>query len=168
MDSSAHLKELGEFLRARRTELSPRTVGLPENGAPRRVAGLRRDEVARMAGLSSGQYSRLEQGRAPVSVSVLAALVRALHLDDAQRDHLFELAGEFTVEVCRRPEQKVPSHVRQTLDDFRSTPAFVLGRYMDILAWNSLAASLVTDFSRTPGRSPSCAWTPPSPPTTPT
>lgn len=92
MYSEAHLSELGEFLKERRAQLSPRTVGLPESGAPRRVPGLRREEVARLVGISTYSYARLEQGRAPVPRSVLIALVRVLHLDDDQRDHLFELA----------------------------------------------------------------------------
>ncbi|MER5227075.1 helix-turn-helix transcriptional regulator [Streptomyces flaveus] len=152
MESSVHLKELGEFLKARRAELSPRTVGLPETGAPRRVPGLRRDEVARLAGLSSLHYTRLEQGRVGPSAAVLATLVRVLHLNDEQRDHLFALAGKVGVKVCRRPAQKVQPQVRRFLDGIPFTPALVLGRYMDILAWNPLAAALFTDFSQMPGK----------------
>lgn len=103
-----------------------------------------------MAGLSSRWYARLEQGRAPLSASVLASLVKVLHLDGAQRDRLFELAGEDIINVCRRPAQRVQPHVRQMLDDLRYTPAFVLGRYMDVLALNPLAAALITDFSQVP------------------
>ncbi|MGY1495824.1 helix-turn-helix transcriptional regulator [Streptomyces sp. QTS52] len=153
MESSIHLNGLGVFLKARRAELSPRTVGLPESGAPRRVPGLRRDEVARLAGLSSPYYARLEQGRVVrPSAAVLATLVRVLHLDDEQRDYLFELAGEVGVKVCRRPAQKVQPQVQRFINDIPFTPALVLGRYMGILAWNSLAAALVTDFSRIPVR----------------
>lgn len=148
MESSIHLNELGVFLKARRAELSPRTVGLPESGAPRRVPGLRRDEVARLAGLSSPYYVRLEQGRAEPSAAVLARLVRVLHLDDEQRDYLFELAGEVGGKVCRRPAQKVQPQVQRFINDIPFTPALVLGRHLDILAWNPLAATLVTDFSR--------------------
>lgn len=152
MDSSVYLKELGEFLKARRAELSPRTVGLPETGAPRRVPGLRRDEVARLAGLSSLHYTRLEQGRVGPSAAVLGTLVRVLHLNDEHRDHLFELAGKVGDKVCRRPAQKVQPQVQRFLDDIPFTPVLVLGRYMDILAWNSLATALFTDFSRLPGK----------------
>ncbi|MEU5045929.1 helix-turn-helix domain-containing protein [Streptomyces griseorubiginosus] len=152
MESSIHLNELGAFLKARRAELSPRTVGLPETGAPRRVPGLRRDEVARLAGLSSPYYTRLEQGRVGPSAAVLTTLVRVLHLDDEQRDWLFELAGEAGVRVCRRPAQKVQPRVQRFLDGILFTPALVLGRHMDILAWNSLAAAVVTDFSRIPAK----------------
>lgn len=93
MNSSAHRKELGQFLKARRAELSPRTVGLPETDRRRRVAGLRRDEVAVLAAISTRYYTGLEQGRMTPSASVLSELVRALHLSDDQRDRLFELAG---------------------------------------------------------------------------
>lgn len=152
MESSIHLKELGEFLKARRAELSPRTVGLPETGGPRKVPGLRRDEVARLAGLSSPHYTRLEQGRTGPSAAVLATLVRVLHLNDEQRDRLFELAGKVGVKVCRRPAQKVQPQLQRFLDDIPFTPALVLGRYMDILAWNPSAANLFTDFSLLRGK----------------
>ncbi|MDX3637619.1 helix-turn-helix transcriptional regulator [Streptomyces europaeiscabiei] len=150
MYSEAHLSELGEFLKERRAQLSPRTVGLPESGAPRRVPGLRREEVARLVGISTYSYARLEQGRAPVPRSVLIALVRVLHLDDDQRDHLFELAVSGEYEPRRRPAQKVPPQLRRILDELTATPALVLGRHLDILAWNPLAAALLTDFDRVP------------------
>lgn len=150
MYSEAHLSELGEFLKERRAQLSPRTVGLPESGAPRRVPGLRREEVARLVGISTYSYARLEQGRAPVPRSVLIALVRVLHLDDDQRDHLFELAVSGEYEPRRRPAQKVHPQLRRILDELTATPALVLGRHLDILAWNPLAAALLTDFDRVP------------------
>ncbi|MGW3983027.1 helix-turn-helix domain-containing protein [Streptomyces mirabilis] len=150
MSSNVHLKELGEFLKARRAELSPRTVGLPDAGAPRRVPGLRRDEVAQLAAISTDYYTRLEQGRIQASAPVLATLVRVLHLDDDQRDYLFELAGKDDAQPRRRAAQKVQPQLRRLLDELTVTPAIVLGRHMDILAWNSLAAALVADFSGIP------------------
>lgn len=93
MTGDAHLNELGEFLKARRAVLSPRTVGLPDTGGPRRVPGLRRDEVALLAAISTDYYTRLEQGRIQPSAPVLAALAQVLHLGNDQRDHLFELVG---------------------------------------------------------------------------
>ncbi|WP_419664941.1 helix-turn-helix domain-containing protein [Streptomyces sp. 2-1] len=150
MCSKAHLAELGEFLKVCRAQLSPRTVGLPESGAPRRVPGLRREEVAQLAGISADRYARLEQGRAPVSTAVLATLVRVLHLDDDQRDHLFALAASGECAPRRRPAQKVQGQLRRLLDELTATPALVLGRHMDILAWNALAAALLTDFERVP------------------
>lgn len=150
MTSDAHLNELGEFLKARRAELSPRTVGLPDTGGPRRVAGLRREEVAVLAAISTDYYTRLEQGRARAPTPVLATLVRVLHLDDDQRDHLFELAARDEYVPRRRPAQQVQQQLRRLLDELTATPALVLGRRMDILAWNPLAAALLTDFGQVP------------------
>ncbi|WP_326660091.1 helix-turn-helix transcriptional regulator [Streptomyces canus] len=150
MYSKARLPELGEFLKVCRAQLSPRTVGLPESRAPRRVPGLRREEVAQLAGISTDRYTRWEQGRAPVPTSVLATLVRVLHLDDDQRDHLFALAAKVECAPRRRPAQKVQPHLRRLLDELTGTPALVLGRHMDILAWNALAAALLTDFEQIP------------------
>lgn len=86
----------------------------------------------------------------PVSRSVLASLVRVLHLDDDQRDHLFELAGRDESVPRRRPTQRVQPQLKRLLDELTGTPALVLGRHMDILAWNTLAAALLTDFDRIP------------------
>ncbi|MFD7119922.1 helix-turn-helix domain-containing protein [Streptomyces sp. NPDC059922] len=152
MSRDAHLNELGEFLRARRAGLSPRTVGLPDSGSPRRVPGLRREEVAQLAAISTDFYTRLEQGRIQASAPVLAALARVLHLDDDQRDYLFGLAGKDQKRPRRRALQKVQPQLRRLLDDLTATPAIVMGRRMDVLAWNALAAALVTDFGRIPER----------------
>ncbi|MGW8688551.1 helix-turn-helix transcriptional regulator [Streptomyces sp. NPDC055817] len=144
------LNELGEFLKARRAELSPRTVGLPDSGGPRRVAGLRREEVAQLASISTDYYTRLEQGRIQASAPVLGTLARVLHLDDDQRDYLFGLAGKSPGRSRHRTRQKVQPQLQRLLDDLNATPAIVMGRRMDVLAWNSLAAALVTDFGRIP------------------
>ncbi|TCR19549.1 helix-turn-helix transcriptional regulator [Streptomyces sp. BK205] len=150
MYAEAHLPELGEFLKVCRAQLSPRTVGLPESGAPRRVPGLRREEVAQLLGISPRAYARLEQGRTPVQRTVLATLARVLHLDDAQRNHLFELAARATCEPRRRSAQRVHPQLRRILDELSTTPALVLGWRLDILAWNPLAAALLTDFDKLP------------------
>ena len=111
MTSDAHLKELGEFLEARRAGLSPRTVGLPDTGGPRRVAGLRREEVALLAAISTDYCTRLEQGRIKPSASALAALSHVLHLDDHQRGHLHRSVHADAVRGLegRRPYLRVPS-----------------------------------------------------------
>ncbi|MFF7073409.1 helix-turn-helix transcriptional regulator [Streptomyces pseudovenezuelae] len=152
MYTKGRVTELGEFLKVCRAQLGPRTVGLPESGAPRRVPGLRREEVARLAGISTHAYTRLEQGRAPVPTTVIATLARVLHLDDAQRDHLFELAAAGAREPRRRPVQKVHPQLRRILDELSTTPALVIGRHLDILAWNPLAAALLTDFDKVPAK----------------
>lgn len=148
--TSAHLTELGAFLKARRAELSPRTVGLPDDGGPRRVPGLRREEVAQLAAISTDYYTRLEQGRMPPSAFVLAAIAPVLRLSDDQRDYLFELAGKERARPRRRAGQKVQPQLRRLLDDLPAIPGMVLGRRMDILAWNPLAAALVVDFAAIP------------------
>ncbi|HST84864.1 MAG TPA: helix-turn-helix transcriptional regulator [Kineosporiaceae bacterium] len=150
MSSHTPRNELGGFLSKRRSELSPRTVGLPETGGTRRVEGLRREEVAQLASISTDYYTRLEQGRMQASAPVLDTLARVLHLDDDQRAYLFQLAGKTTTGTRRRGMQKVQPQLQRVLDDLTSTPALVQGRRGDILAWNCLAAALVTDFSRIP------------------
>ncbi|MFM9607169.1 XRE family transcriptional regulator [Streptomyces sp. V2] len=152
MYTEARWSELGEFLKACRAQLSPRTVGLPETGTRRRVPGLRREEVAHLVGISTHAYARLEQGRAPVPRTVLAALVRALHLDDAQRDRLFELAAGGVREPRRRPAQKAHPQLLRLLDELTTSPALVIGRHLDILAWNPTAAALLTDFDEIPAK----------------
>ena len=146
----AHRNELGEFLKARRAELSPRTVGLPDTGGPRRVAGLRREEVAKLAAISTRHYTLLEQGRVQTSASVLTALARVLHLGDDQRDQLLALAGTCTVQPRRRAARGVQPRLRRLLDDLTATPAIVLGSRLDIVAWNPLAAALLVDFAEIP------------------
>ncbi|MCF2129150.1 helix-turn-helix transcriptional regulator [Strepomyces sp. STD 3.1] len=147
---SSKRNELGSFLKARRAELTPRAVGLPDSAGPRRVAGLRREEVARLAAISTDYYTRLEQGRLPASAPVLETLAEALHLDEDQRRYLFGLAGKETATPRRRAVQKVQPQLRRVLDDLTSTPAIVMGRRMDVIAWNPLAATLITDFGKVP------------------
>jgi transcriptional regulator with XRE-family HTH domain len=133
---------LGDYLRARRELVQPDSVGLPVNGV-RRVAGLRREEVAMLAGISSDYYLRLEQGRdRNPSIQVLEALARVLRLDQAATDYLLGLAAPRPRQRRRRPRREtVPTGIRQLLDVL-GLPAFVEGRYFDVLAANSLARSL--------------------------
>jgi transcriptional regulator with XRE-family HTH domain len=140
MTSDAHVNELGAFLKERRAELSPRTVGLPDTGGPRRVPGLRREEVALLAAISSDYYTRLEQGRIQPSAPVLAALVRVLHLNNDQRDHLFELAGRQAARPRRQAAQKVQPQLRRLLDDAswrRGLPVRTSRNGMRQLEWHS-------------------------------
>jgi transcriptional regulator with XRE-family HTH domain len=133
---------LGDYLRARRELVPPESVGLPVHGV-RRVAGLRREEVAMLAGISSDYYLRLEQGRdRNPSIQVLEALARVLGLDQAAADYLLSLATPRPRHRQRRPRREtVPAGVRQLLDVL-GLPAFVEGRYFDVLAANSLARAL--------------------------
>lgn len=134
---------LGDFLRARRELLQPDEVGLPE-GTRRRVPGLRREEVAALAGISPDYYLRLEQGRdRHPSAQVLGALADALHLDEESRAHAAELARDRARVGRNRPEapEKVPPGIQMLLATL-NVPAFVLNRYRDILAVNDLATRL--------------------------
>ncbi|MET7511166.1 helix-turn-helix transcriptional regulator [Streptomyces albidoflavus] len=151
MSRNAHRRELGAFLKARRAELTPAEVGLPAAGTGmRRVAGLRRQEVALLASISTDYYTRLEQGRRHASQPVLDTLARALCLDEEERAYLFELAATEPVQPRRRPATKVRPELRWLLEDLTTTPAVVLGRRMDILAWNRMATALITDFAQLP------------------
>jgi transcriptional regulator with XRE-family HTH domain len=138
--------ELAAFLRTRRHRLHPDDVGLPGNG-PRRTPGLRRQEVAELAGISVDYYIRLEQGRGPhPSKQVLSALARGLLLSIDEREYLFRLVGQ---EPPRRhgPSREVPDAVRLLLDTLTETPAYVLDAKYDVLAWNRLATFFTGDLS---------------------
>lgn len=140
-DSSA----LGEFLRSRRSRLRPEDVGLTSYGT-RRVPGLRREELAQLAGVSVTYYTRLEQGQSTrASEAVIDALARALNLDDDERAHLHDLARP----APRRPRSRAcrPAMARpgtrQLIDAMDNVPAVVLGRRTEVLAWNTLGHLLL-------------------------
>ncbi|MEU6346678.1 helix-turn-helix transcriptional regulator [Streptomyces sp. NPDC046977] len=140
---------LADFLRRRRARLTPSDVGLSA-GARRRTPGLRREEVAQLAGMSADYYTRLEQARGPrPSRQILGALARALRLTDDERDHLFHLGGEEPPRDAHRS-----THVRPglllVLDRLDDTPAQVVGDLGDVLAQNAMAAALVGDASARP------------------
>ncbi|MEU6750460.1 helix-turn-helix transcriptional regulator [Spirillospora sp. NPDC046719] len=138
---------LGDFLRARRDGLRPEDVGMASYGA-RRVAGLRREEVAVLAGVNADYYTRLEQGRERnPSPQVLDALGRALHLDADARAHLFRLAGTAPeLRPSARPAEQVSPALRQLMDGYPGAPAFVMNRTLDVLAANALADALYAPF----------------------
>ncbi len=139
---------LGDYLRARRELVQPGSVGLPANGI-RRVSGLRREEVAMLAGISSDYYLRLEQGRDHnPSIQVLQALARVLQLDRAATDYLLGLGAPQPRQRRRRPKREsVQSGIRQLLDVV-DLPAFVEDRYFDVLAANALAYALSPNLQR--------------------
>ncbi len=144
------MDELGAFLKARRAELSPGGVGLPDNAELRRVPGLRREEVARLAAISTDYYVRLEQGRVQASAAVLDALAQVLRLDGDQREYILTLAGKTALSPAKSARQEVDPQMRCLLDDLTLTAGFVIGRHTDLLAWNAMAAALVMDFGRIP------------------
>lgn len=134
---------LGDHLRARREQVTPEMVGLPVHGV-RRVAGLRREEIALLAGISSDYYLRLEQGRdRNPSVQVLEALARVLQLDATATDYLLGLGSPRPRSRTRRPRREtVPPQIAQLLEVI-GLPAFVEGRFLDILAANRLMTALM-------------------------
>ncbi|CAM5292730.1 helix-turn-helix transcriptional regulator [Streptomyces canus] len=143
-------KELAEFLRHRRETLRPRDVGLVE-GSRRRTQGLRREEVAQLAGMSTDYYARLEQQRAPQpSVQITAALARALRLTLDERDHLFVLIGHNAPARFHRSEEVSPTLLR-VLDRLDDSPALVTTDLVDTLAMNPLAVALLGDQTRHTG-----------------
>lgn len=139
--------ELAAFLRTRRAKVRPSDAGLPE-GPRRRTPGLRRQEVAQLAGMSVEYYIRLEQARGPrPSRQILNALARALMLTMDERAHLFHLVGE-TVSPGSRVDRDVPDGIRHLLACISEVPAYVIDAKYDILAWNALAKSFIGDLSR--------------------
>ncbi|WP_326794469.1 helix-turn-helix transcriptional regulator [Streptomyces sp. NBC_01808] len=144
--------DLREFLSSRRARLRPEDVGFAPGGGLRRVPGLRREELAFLAGISAEYYVRLEQGRTPnVSADVLDAVADVLRLDADERAHLHRIARHPTTPPRRPRAQHVRPGMLQVLHAMGdSTPAFVFGRRMDILAWNRLACALITDFGALP------------------
>ncbi|MDX2701250.1 helix-turn-helix transcriptional regulator [Streptomyces sp. PA03-6a] len=151
----SQIVELGDFLRSCRGRLSPADAGMPRTSR-RRVPGLRREELAQLAGVSSDYYTRLEQGRSrTASPEILESLATALRLDDTEREHLFDLANRRPTQ--RRasrptPAERVSPAVRQLLStlDSAGCPAFVLGRRTDVLAANPLSRALIADFATMP------------------
>ncbi|AWG97172.1 helix-turn-helix transcriptional regulator [Rhodococcus ruber] len=147
-----HRKDVHDFLATRRARITPAQAGLPASDDKRRLTGLRREEVATLAGISVDYYARLERGNLRgVSDSVLEALARALRLDDAERAHLHDLARTAnattaartrTAKTARTPRDPVRQHVRAILAGMTGTPAYVRNARMDILAANALATVL--------------------------
>ncbi len=140
--------EVSEFLRTRRARISPEQAGVIAGGR-RRVSGLRREEVAFLAGMSSDYYAKMERGHlAGVSTEVLAALARALQLDEAETEHLYDLARGAAPTPARRrsraPEPVVRPSLQRFLDTITGTPTWVRNRQMDIVATNPLGRALLS------------------------
>ncbi len=146
MQESERRQALADFLRKRRTQLSPIEVGLPP-GLRRRTPGLRREEVAQLANIGTSWYVWLEQGRdVHPSAQVLESLVQALKLTPNERRHLFVLAGQALPAHTFPTEECVSPVMQQVLDNLDPTPAYVMGRRWDYLAWNK-GAEVVFDIN---------------------
>lgn len=149
--------EVREFLTTRRARITPEQVGLPQFGGRRRVQGLRREEVALLAGVSIDYYTRLERGNlGGVSDSVLEAIARALLLDDAEQRHLFNLARTANTGTRQRPPAKPSAAVRPSLqrmlDAMEFAPAYVRNGRLDILAANAMARAVFPHLFEDPAR----------------
>ncbi|MGE7434509.1 MULTISPECIES: helix-turn-helix transcriptional regulator [Kitasatospora] len=139
-------RELAGFLRSRRERITPADAGLPA-GPRRRTPGLRREEVAQLAFISTEYYTRLEQARGPrPSREVLAGLARALRLSDAERGHLHHLAGAPPLPPTG-PSREVRQSILDLLHRLPQAAAIVLSATYEVIAWNDLAAALMEDFS---------------------
>jgi transcriptional regulator with XRE-family HTH domain len=150
--------ELAHFLRSRRTALLPEEVGLP-GGGRRRTPGLRREEVAQLAGMGATWYTWLEQGRdVRASLEVLEALSRALRLNQAERTHLILLGRGEQAPPCKQPAEGVSPTLRKLIKNLGPNPAYILGRRWDYLAWNDAATALLGDFATIPRAARNHAW----------
>ncbi len=158
MSDRARRDELADFLRVRREAVTPEQVKLPR-GRGRRTPGLRREEVALLAGVSVTWYTWLEQGRRiNASDDVLRAIGRALRLDDAGQDHLVSLAHPVAAGSAVTVPDEVPSALRRLIDGFEPAPAYVLGPHWEFVAWNGAEARLFPPLDRLDGIERNLIW----------
>ena len=157
-DGAARRAELADFLRTRREALQPHEVGLP-GGGRRRTPGLRREEVALLAGVGTTWYTWLEQGRdVRASAAVLEAVARALRMTPAERAHLMLLGRGEQVAPERCPPETLQATIRRLLDSLGPHPACVLGRRWDLLAWNRAYAVVFGDPAELPDGRRNLIW----------
>ena len=156
--SEARRSELADFLKDRRGRVSPESAGLTSNGR-RRTPGLRREEVAQLAGVGLSWYTWLEQGRdIKPSAQVLDALARALRLDTGERAHLFHLARvELPLPGAGYPRE-APEALAEIVDALAPNPAYLLGPRTDVLAWNRVAAAVLGEPGAAPDGRPNLLW----------
>jgi transcriptional regulator with XRE-family HTH domain len=151
-------RELAAFLRTRRERLAPADVGLPAPRRPRRTPGLRREEVAELAGVSVDYVVRLEQGRGVrPSPAVLDALARALRLSEDERGYLFDLAGQRPA-ARSTGARRAASALAYLVDDLSPLPAMLIDYRFDVLAWNAEMAALMLDFGEVPDGRRNTLW----------
>ena len=150
MTDNEQRTELANFLRTRRGQLSPAEVGLPRT-ARRKTAGLRREEVAQLAGIGVTWYTWLEQGRnIHVSTQVLDSLAQTFKLTPAEKAHLFLLAGEASPAPPVPQREQVSPFLSHFLEHMGNNPAYITGRRWDVLAWNRAACQVIADFAAMP------------------
>jgi transcriptional regulator with XRE-family HTH domain len=150
--------ELADFLRRRRESITPDQVGLPTGGR-RRTPGLRREEVALLAGVGTTWYTWLEQGRdVRASFEVLEAVARALRLTPAERTHLMLLGRGEEPPACKYSAERVSASLRRMIENLGANPAYVLGRRWDYLTWNAAAVAVLGDFGAIPRGERNHVW----------
>jgi transcriptional regulator with XRE-family HTH domain len=150
--------ELADFLRMRRASIQPEDVGLPSGGR-RRTPGLRREEVAQLAGVGTTWYTWLEQGRdVRASLDVFEAIAKALRLTPAERTHLILLGRGEEAPACKPPAERVSPTLRRLVENLGPNPAMVLGRRWDYLAWNRAACAVFGDFGSIPKAARNHLW----------
>jgi transcriptional regulator with XRE-family HTH domain len=150
--------ELADFLRRRRESIKPEDVGL-RGGGRRRTPGLRREEVAQLAGVGATWYTWLEQGRdVRASLDVFEALAKALRLTTAERNHLILLGRGEEAPPCKPPAERIAPTIKRLVESLGPNPAYVIGRRWDYLAWNPAACALFGDFGRIPRAARNHLW----------
>ena len=150
--------ELADFLRRKRTTIAPEDVGLP-NGGRRRTPGLRREEVAQLAGVGTTWYTWLEQARdVRASLDVFEALARALRLTPAERSHLILLGRGEEAPPCKPPAERISQTIRRLVENLGPNPAYVIGRRWDYLAWNQATCAVFGDFGAIPKAARNHLW----------
>jgi transcriptional regulator with XRE-family HTH domain len=151
-------EELADFLRRRRASIHPEDVGLP-NGGRRRTPGLRREEVAQLAGVGTTWYTWLEQGRdVRASLEVFEAIAGALRLTPAERTHLILLGRGEEAPACNPPAEQISPTLRRLIENLGPNPAMVLGRRWDYLAYNRAACAVFGDFDKIPRPARNHLW----------
>jgi transcriptional regulator with XRE-family HTH domain len=150
--------ELADFLRRRRESIKPEEVGL-RGGGRRRTPGLRREEVAQLAGVGATWYTWLEQGRdVRASLDVFEALAKALRLTTAERNHLILLGRGEEAPPCKPPAERIAPTIKRLVESLGPNPAYVIGRRWDYLAWNRAACALFGDFGEIPKPARNHLW----------
>lgn len=150
MTEKEQRSELANFLQIRRSRLLPEEVGLPHT-TRRKTAGLRREEVAQLAGVGVTWYTWLEQGRdIHVSIQVLDGLARTLRLSAEEKTHLFLLAGQIPLQHSAPQQEHISPFLQKFLKHQGSNPAYIMGQRWDVLAWNQAACQVFTDFATIP------------------
>ncbi|AJY74707.1 helix-turn-helix transcriptional regulator [Paenibacillus beijingensis] len=152
-------KELGNFLKSRRARLSPDQFGLPK-GTRRKVQGLRREELAQIAGIGLTWYTWLEQGKdIQVSAQVLESLVSVMQLSAEERDHLYKLAlGQLPVDQTASLQADLTPILQNFMNDFEMCPAYVTDQRWDVLLWNKAARLVFGDFEKMSERERNALW----------